>query len=92
MEKILEKSGNFVSPEKWEPWNCIVSIRWYVAPTEAMYDEARKQNTPVGKPEQKNNRSNITNRGMLPITQIKPVRLLLKAHLHSQKANFFFDL
>ena len=19
-EKILEKSGNFVSPEKWEPW------------------------------------------------------------------------
>ena len=20
MEKILEKSGNFVSPEKWEPW------------------------------------------------------------------------
>ena len=21
MEKILEKSGNFVSPEKWEPCN-----------------------------------------------------------------------
>ena len=20
LEKILEKSGNFVSPEKWEPW------------------------------------------------------------------------
>ena len=20
MGKILEKSGNFVSPEKWEPW------------------------------------------------------------------------
>ena len=22
MEKILEKSGNFVSPEKWEPCSC----------------------------------------------------------------------
>ena len=21
--KILEKSGNFVSPEKWEPWICL---------------------------------------------------------------------
>ena len=20
LKKILEKSGNFVSPEKWEPW------------------------------------------------------------------------
>ena len=23
MEKILEKSGNFVSPEKWEPYECL---------------------------------------------------------------------
>ena len=26
MEKILEKSGNFVSPEKWEPWHVILKF------------------------------------------------------------------
>ena len=26
MEKILEKSGNFVSPEKWEP--CYIAPGW----------------------------------------------------------------
>ena len=29
-KKTLEKSGNFVSPEKWEPWRYRKSIfRWY---------------------------------------------------------------
>ena len=27
MEKILEKSGNFVSPEKWEPFQGINWLR-----------------------------------------------------------------
>ena len=27
MEKILEKSGNFVSPEKWEPWSGMVNSK-----------------------------------------------------------------
>ena len=25
--KVREKSGNFVSPEKWEPWVCVVAPR-----------------------------------------------------------------
>ena len=25
--KVREKSGNFVSPEKWEPWLLILDVR-----------------------------------------------------------------
>ena len=28
LEKILEKSGNFVSPEKWEPWLSSTSLAY----------------------------------------------------------------
>ncbi len=35
--------------------------RWYVAPTEAMHEEARKQNTPAAKPDTKSIRTLVGN-------------------------------